>query len=132
MRLPFVIRVHPPPRLWRNCVNSILFLMTPRFERERSEYLDEDQFTKLTDALRSDPTLGDVIPGTGGFRKMRWAREGIGKRGGLRIIYYFVVNPRTCVLLSVFSKSDKPDLTSEDRRLLKRTVERIREELANE
>lgn len=67
------------------------FIEAPAFTRHVREYLDDDQFRDLQDALSRDPESGDLIAGTGGFRKLRWAdkRRSKGRRGGLRIIYYF-------------------------------------------
>lgn len=66
------------------------FIEAPAFTRRISEYLDEEQYRKLQNELAMNPELGDLMPGTGGFRKLRWAdpRRGKGRRGGLRIIYY--------------------------------------------
>lgn len=67
-----------------------LFVELPAFERYRSSYLDDDAFARLQMTLMRNPESGDVIEGTGGLRKMRFAdtRRGKGKRGGLRVIYY--------------------------------------------
>lgn len=68
-----------------------LFVELPPFERHRSSYLDDEGFSGLQVSLLSAPEAGDVIQGTGGLRKMRFAdrRRGKGKRGGLRIIYFW-------------------------------------------
>lgn len=67
------------------------FVELPSFERNRKRYLDDDDFRELQDAMMSDPTDGDVIKGTGGLRKLRWTdkRRNKGKRGGLRVIFYY-------------------------------------------
>ena len=63
----------------------------PPFTRHLAEYLNEDGYRELQARLASNPELGDLIQGTGGFRKMRWVdvRRGKGRRGGLRVIYYY-------------------------------------------
>lgn len=68
------------------------FVEAPPFTRHLREYLEDDQYRDLQYVLSRDPESGDLIPGTGGFRKLRWAdeRRGKGRRGGLRIIYYFL------------------------------------------
>lgn len=68
-----------------------LFVELPAFERLRNEYLDDQSFRALQNALMDDPSAGDVIQGTGGLRKLRWTdkRRGKGKRGGLRVIYFY-------------------------------------------
>jgi hypothetical protein len=69
---------------------NAVFIELPAFERHRSTYLDDDGFLQLQDTLMADPAAGDVVEGTGGLRKLRFAdaRRGKGKRGGLRVIYY--------------------------------------------
>ena len=58
------------------------------FERNCSRYLDDEEYSELQQFLMRQPEAGDIIPGSGGVRKLRWARSGMGKRGGLRIIYF--------------------------------------------
>jgi hypothetical protein len=71
---------------------TLVFLETPLFTRLLGEYLTGESYRQLQHALTENPEMGDVMPGTGGFRKVRWgdARRGKGKRGGLRIIYYYL------------------------------------------
>ena len=71
---------------------DLVFLETPLFTRLLGDYLSDKSYRELEQALMENPELGDVMPGTGGFRKARWndARRGKGKRGGLRIIYYYL------------------------------------------
>lgn len=66
------------------------FIESPAFTRYLSQYLDDEGYKALQNELARNPHAGDVMPGTGGFRKMRWAdpRRGKGRRSGLRIIYY--------------------------------------------
>ena len=69
---------------------TAVFVELPAFERYRADYLDDDAFRKLQSLLMLKPEAGDMIPGAGGLRKMRFAdeRRGKGKRSGLRVIYY--------------------------------------------
>jgi hypothetical protein len=71
---------------------KLVFFETPLFTRLLPEYLNGDSYRALQRALLENPELGDVMPGTGGFRKIRWEdpRRGKGKRGGLRVIYYYL------------------------------------------
>jgi hypothetical protein len=66
------------------------FVEAPAFARFRDDYLDDDGFTELQCCLASNPEAGDMVPGAGGIRRLRWKdpRRGKGKRGGLRVIYY--------------------------------------------
>ena len=66
----------------------LTFAELPVFSRMREVYLDDDEFTRLQAYLIERPEAGDLIPGSGGCRKLRWAGSGRGKRGGLRVIYF--------------------------------------------
>lgn len=70
------------------------FVEAPTFTAHLAEYLVDDEYRALQAFLAADPEAGDVIPGTGGFRKLRWAdpARGKGKRGGLRVIYYYLLS----------------------------------------
>lgn len=69
------------------------FIESSIFERICPAYLDDDEYSELQQFLMQNPNVGEVIPGSGGVRKLRWARAGMGKRGGLRIIYYVRYKP---------------------------------------
>jgi hypothetical protein len=66
------------------------FVEAPVFTRFRDDYLDDDGFAELQSYLAANPEAGDLVPGAGGIRKLRWKdrRRGKGRRGGLRVIYY--------------------------------------------
>ncbi len=75
--------------------------------------------------IAASPDVGDLMPGTGGFRKMRWAdaRRGKGRRGGLRIIYYHFPSDRQIWLMTLYDKNEASDLTPSEKRALKSAVE---------
>lgn len=101
------------------------FVEAPAFTRYLSAYLDDDEYRELQGELAANPDLGDLMPGTGGFRKMRWAdpRRGKGKRGGLRIIYYHFPSDRQIWLMTLYDKSEASDLTSREKKTLKTAIE---------
>ena len=100
------------------------FVKLPAFERHRAEYLDDDAFRTLQDLLVKYPDAGDVIPGTGGLRKLRFGdtRRGKGKRGGLRVIYYWWDRGFQFWLFTLFDKDEMSDLTPQQRAALKVTL----------
>jgi hypothetical protein len=98
------------------------FIETPVFTRTVDGLLDADQFWALQLALLLRPDVGPVIPKSGGIRKMRWALSGAGKRGGLRVIYYWDEASETFYLLYVYRKSAKDDLTPNQIRTLAKLV----------
>src|SRR3954468_3193207 len=89
------------------------FIETSFFSRYRERYLDDDQFRALQSAIANNPRVGDLMPGSGGARKLRWAdpRRGKGKRGGLRVIYYFLSSDGQIWLLTLFDKNEMKDLS---------------------
>lgn len=101
------------------------FVAAPSFTRHLQDYLNEDQYRKLQNRLASDPEMGDVVPGSGGFRKMRWAhaRRGKGQRGGLRIIYYYFAMDRQIWLMTLYAKDEAADLTAGEKKTLKNAVQ---------
>lgn len=98
-----------------------VFVELPAFERFRMSYLDDTVFAKLQQALMKDPEAGDVIEGTGGLRKMRFAdvRRGKGKRGGIRVIYYWWSAGMQFWLYTLYDKDELADLTPKQRKALK-------------
>ena len=101
------------------------FIEAPIFTKRLSEYLSDDDYRELQRHLVNDPEAGDVIPGTGGFRKVRWAdrRRGQGRRGGLRVIYYLFEHDMQIWFLTLFGKDEAADLTAEEKRLLKVAID---------
>lgn len=101
-----------------------LFKELPVFERVRSAYLDDEQYRHLQQTLLANPEAGDVIEGTGGLRKLRHgdARRGKGKRGGLRVIYYWWLGGAQFWLFTVYDKDEADDLTPDQRKVLRQLL----------
>jgi len=101
-----------------------VFVELPAFERHRQAYLDDDGFRDLQSLLIREPEAGEVMPGTGGLRKLRFphARRGKGKRGGLRIIYYWWDGGMPIWLFTLFGKDEMSDLAPQERRVLKEMI----------
>ena len=83
----------------------LTFIETKVFTRLIGEYLSDDEYRVLQAALVSYPQAGDVIPGSGGVRKLRWNGAGRGKRGGIRVIYYLRSQQGQVWLLTVYAKN---------------------------
>ncbi|MEW8063762.1 MAG: type II toxin-antitoxin system RelE/ParE family toxin, partial [Candidatus Thiodiazotropha sp.] len=88
------------------------------------ELLDDDVYRALQEALVNRPDLGDLIKGSGGLRKVRWNLKGTGKSGGVRVIYYWVVDDHHIRMLYVYPKGKQDNLTQEQVAQLKAIVER--------
>lgn len=101
-----------------------VFVELPAFERHRSSYLDDEAFQALQKLLMKQPEAGDPIQDTGGLRKLRFAdaRRGKGKRGGLRVIYYWWVTGFQFWLFTLYDKDEVSDLTAQQRKALKAII----------
>jgi hypothetical protein len=101
------------------------FFEAPAFTRHLSDYLIDDNYRELQAELAANPELGELMPGTSGFRKLRWAdaRRGKGRRGGLRIIYYHFKSDRQIWLMTLYDKNEASDLTPKEKKALKASIE---------
>ncbi len=101
------------------------FIEAPAFARYVSDYLADDEYRELQNQLANNPDLGDLMPGTGGFRKLRWRdpRRGKGRRGGLRIIYYYFLADQQIWLMTLYDKNEATDLTPKEKKALKSAIE---------
>src|SRR5579863_888306 len=88
------------------------FVETPVCTASLVRLLDDESYRRLQVALILRPEQGPIIPGAGGRRKIRWARAGGGKRGGLRVIYYWAPKADAFYMLFVYAKNEQGDLTS--------------------
>jgi hypothetical protein len=100
------------------------FVEAPAFTRFLKDYLNDDQYFALQHLLTQNPALGDLMPNTGGFRKLRWAdqRRGKGRRGGLRIIYYHFPSDHQIWLMTVYGKDEAGDLTAAEKKALQAAI----------
>jgi mRNA-degrading endonuclease RelE of RelBE toxin-antitoxin system len=105
-----------------------IFVESKIFEKYRDNHLSDEEFRLFQAELMSNPKQGDVIQGTGGLRKVRVTSKGKGKRGGSRIIYYFLDEKRRFYLLTIYGKSEMSDLTADQKKQLKSFMEVWRNE----
>ena len=98
------------------------------YRRRADELLTEAEQDAVVDLIAYDPTCGDLIPGTGGLRKLRIGLGGSGKRGGARVIYYFYNENFPVLLLALYAKNEKADLTAAEKRKLTGLVTEIVEQ----
>jgi mRNA-degrading endonuclease RelE of RelBE toxin-antitoxin system len=89
---------------------------TPTFTKQADDLFDEEEKQALIAYLSQNPLAGDVISGTGGVRKLRYAASGRGKRGGARVIYYYYDEEVPLYALLAYPKNAKTDLTADDKR----------------
>jgi hypothetical protein len=104
-----------PPKL-------ITVAETPLFVRQAKDVWDEAEREAFVNFIARHPESGDVIPDTGGVRKLRWGRAGSGKRGGARVIYFYHDANRPLYLLMVYPKARQEDLSPEEKRAVRKLV----------
>ena len=100
-------------------------LETPSFQREAAALLTGAEHAELIGFLAANPEAGNIIPGPGGVRKLRWAAGGKGKRGGTRVIYYYHNESVPLFLLHVYGKSEKDNLLKAELNEMRRLVPRL-------
>ena len=101
----------------------MVIIETPIFTRCIKSALADDEYRLLQAHLVQKPDAGKIIPGSGGLRKLRWSGSGRGKRGGLRVIYYWFVSPEVIMMLFAYPKKEQDDLTPDQLKQLKKIIE---------
>jgi len=98
---------------------------TPEFLAAARKLLDENEREALIEHLAYNPTNGDLVPGTGGVRKLRWALAGRGKRGGARVIYFFHSARMPLFALTAYPKNERANLSDQDRNDFRRLTKAL-------
>ena len=101
------------------------FIETPTFTRMLTALLTDHEYRGLQNELMEDPERGDIIKGGGGIRKLRYAAQGLGKSGGVRVIYYWVKDNHQIYMLVVYPKSKKDNLTDKETAILRGFVKEL-------
>ena len=101
----------------------MVLVETSVFTRQVAAALSDDVYRQLQVALAERPDLGARVPDGGGLRKVRWAAPGRGKRGGVRVIYYWAVKRELIVMLFLYPKNVQGDLSAQQLRVLRRIIE---------
>lgn len=101
----------------------LTFIELPVFARFREVYLDDEELADMQAYLIGQPDAGDVIPGSGGCRKVRWRGSGRGKRGGLRVIYFWRRASGQIVLVTLYAKNATENIAPATLRTLKETFD---------
>jgi len=101
----------------------VIFVETPTFTKRVLRLLADESYGALQTHLAKRPDAGDVIRGGGGLRKIRWAAKGHGKRGGVRVIYYWWIGNDRISMLFIYPKNEMDDLSAEQLKLLRQTLE---------
>jgi mRNA-degrading endonuclease RelE of RelBE toxin-antitoxin system len=102
---------------------GVVFVETPTFTKRILQLMEDEAYAALQRHLAKHPAAGNVIPGSGGIRKIRWAGTGRGKSGGLRVIYYWWVARDRISMLLVYPKNEQDDLSAEQVKQLRKALE---------
>ena len=102
----------------------MVIVETSIFTKVIKDLMSDDEYKDFQLALVTHPDLGDIISGSGGLRKVRWKLQGKGKSGGVRVIYYWVVDEHNIRMLYAYPKSEQQDLSKTQLKQLKEIVER--------
>jgi mRNA-degrading endonuclease RelE of RelBE toxin-antitoxin system len=102
---------------------DMVIIETSVFTKLVLSQMSDEEYRQLQIMLCVLPDTGDLIPGSGGLRKVRWGHQGKGKKGGLRVIYYWVKEPGKILMLYLYKKNKQSDLTPNQLKTLKQVVE---------
>ena len=103
-------------------IGMVTFVETKLFTKLVQQYLTDDEYGTLQQSLIMNPEAGDVIPGSGGVRKLRWGVAGRGKRGGLRVIYFLRLRQGEIWMLTLYAKNVADNIPA---KMLKKIKEEI-------
>lgn len=107
----------------------ITVIETGQFAGKARKIMTLAEKDDLIDTVARNPEAGDIIPGTGGVRKLRVAREGQGKSGSYRVIYYYYNKDSPVLLFSVYGKNEKANLTAAEKNALYDVIQQIKKEM---
>jgi hypothetical protein len=99
------------------------FIETRLFTRRVTEYLSDDEYRRLQSVLIEDPSAGDVVPGSGGVRKLRWRAKGRGKSGGYRVIYFARPAQGVIWMLTMYPKNAADNIPAHVLRQIRKEVD---------
>lgn len=104
----------------------ITVVETPFYIKQAEKLWAEEERASVVDYLARNPAAGDIIPDTGGVRKLRWGRAGMGKRGGARVVYFYYHDDAPVYLLLAYPKAKQEDLTVEEKKAATAFVEQLK------
>jgi hypothetical protein len=97
------------------------------FSRQAADVWSDEERNDFVDFIARNPEAGDVIQDTGGVRKVRWSRQGSGKRGGVRVIYFYQHMDTPLYLLMVYAKARREDLSPDEKRAVRELTARLKQ-----
>lgn len=110
---------------------KVVIKTTKTYEKSISKLLSKEKQLEMEDEIASDPLNWPLIKGTGGIRKARFSRDGMGKRGGGRVCYLYITIHEVIYFLAAYAKNEKEDLEESDKKAMKKLVQQIIETLGD-
>ena len=104
-------------------IDIMKFIETKVFTRQITKLIPDEEYRELQHELVTNPGAGDIIRHSGGLRKLRWRSVTKGKRGGLRVIYYWYVSEEEIYMLLAYGKGEKDDLSAKELKILRGIVQ---------
>ena len=104
-------------------IGKVTFVETKLFTKLVQQYLTDDDYARLQQSLIANPEAGDVIPGSGGVRKLRWGVDGRGQRGGLRVIYFLRLRQGEIWMLTLYAKNLADNIPAKVLRKIKEEID---------
>jgi Protein of unknown function (DUF1044). len=101
---------------------------TEKYDAAITRLLDRDEISEMEFSIACDPEAHPVVKNTGGVRKARWSRKGMGKSGGIRVIYFYVDHRGIAYLLLAYAKNQKQDLTADDKKTMRKLTQEFKDE----
>jgi hypothetical protein len=101
----------------------MVIVETSVFTKQVQKLLSDEEYRQLQSDLANRPEMGSIIPKSGGLRKVRWGFRGQGKRGGVRVIYYWAVSPEHLLMLMVYPKNVQDNLSTAQLKALRQIAE---------
>lgn len=102
--------------MWGMQTRPMTVVETTMFLRQAEKIWSDEEHAALVDHMARNPEVGDIIPGTGGVRKMRWGRAGSGKRGGARVLYFYHDMDHPLYLLLAYAKAQASDMSADEKK----------------
>ncbi len=106
--------------------NTVVFVETTHFSHRLKEYFSDEEYREMQYYLMEHPEAGKIIAGSGGIRKLRWALQGTGKSGGVRVIYYWAKARDQIYMLTMYSKSERENINTQTLARIAKSLEAIK------
>ncbi len=107
-------------------IQYLVFVETSHFSQLLKEYLDDEEYREMQYYLMEHPEAGKIITASGGIRKLRWARQGMGKSGGVRVIYYWAKARDQIYMLTMYSKSERENIDTKTLARIAKSLEALK------